>query len=67
MSPKQMGKLIYPEGIPVPLKKVPEAVRLDYLSRYSQQELNRGQFFKIGTKFTFFVDRKAYQKRPKNT
>ena len=67
MSPLEMGRLIYPDGIPVPLKKVPESVIVDHLSRYSKQELKRGQFFQIGTQFTFFMDRKAYQKRQRNT
>jgi hypothetical protein len=67
MSPLEMGRLIYPDGIPVPWKKVPESVILEHLSRYSKQELKRGQFFKIGTKFTFFMDRKAYQKRQPKT
>jgi|688.fasta_scaffold115477_1 hypothetical protein len=66
MSPLEMGKLIYPGGIPVPLKKVPESVILEHLSRYTKQELKRGQFFKIGTNFTFFMDRKAYEKRQQN-
>ncbi len=66
MSPLEMGKLIYPGAIPVPFKKVPESVILDHLSRYTKQELKRGQFFRIGTKFTFFMDRKAYEKRQQN-
>jgi hypothetical protein len=66
MSPLEMGKLIYPGGIPVPLKKVPESVILEHLSRYTKKELKRGQFFRIGTKFTFFMDRKAKEKRQEN-
>ena len=45
MSPLEMGKLIYPGGIPVPFKKVPESVILDHLSRYTKQELKR--FFRF--------------------
>ena len=63
MSPLEMGLLIHPDAQPVALKGVPTDVIDDHLTRYTRAELNRGQFFRIGDRYTFFMDHQAKAKR----
>jgi len=63
MSPLEMGLLRYPFAEPVKLKRVPKEVIKDHLTRYTKAELKRGQFFRVGDKYTFFMDHKAKAKR----
>ena len=65
MSPLEIGLLKYPFATPVKLKLVPDDVLEDHLSRYTKAELKRGQFFRVGDKYTFFMDHKAKEKREK--
>ncbi len=55
MSPLEMGLLRYPFAEPVKLERVPKEVIKDHLTRYTKAELKRGQFFRVGDKYTFFV------------
>ena len=63
MSPLEIGLLRYPYSEPVKLKHVPADVVDDHLTRYTKAELKRGQFFRIGDQYTFFMDQKAKAKR----
>ncbi len=63
MSPLEMGLLRYPFAKPVKLKLVPEKVLQDHLTRYTKVELKRGQFFRVGDKYTFFIDHEAKARR----
>ncbi len=63
MSPLEMGLLRYPFAEPVKLERVPKEVIKDHLTRYTKAELKRGQFFRVGDKYTFFMDHKAKAKR----
>ena len=66
MSSLEIGLLKYPFATPVKLKLVPDDVLKDHLSRYTKTELKRGQFFRVGDKYTFFMDHKAKARREKN-
>lgn len=57
--------MLYPTAVAVRLKHVPTEIVMDHRSRYSKAELKRGQFFKIGEKYTFIMDHVAYDKRHK--
>lgn len=62
-SPLEMGLMVYPHATPIKLKHVPMEVMNDHLTRYTKTELKRGQFFRVGDRFTFFMDHKARAKR----
>ena len=63
MSPLEIGLMVHPHATPVKLKHVPAGVMNDHLTRYTKAELKRGQFFRVGDRFTFFMDHKAKSKR----
>jgi hypothetical protein len=63
MSPLEIGLMVHPHATPVKLKHVPVGVMKDHLTRYTKAELKRGQFFRVGERFTFFMDHKAKSKR----
>jgi len=63
MSPLEIGLMVHPHATPVRLKHVPVEVMNDHLTRYTKAELKRGQFFRVGDRFTFFMDHKAKSKR----
>lgn len=67
MSPIQIGKLVYPDGVALSFAKVPKEIVTEHLQRYTKKELKRGQFFRVGDKFTFFMDKIAYEKRKKSS
>ena len=64
MSPLELGKMIYPDADPVDLASVPELVIADHATRYTEKELNAGQFFRIGDKYIFFMDHEAKGAHP---
>ncbi|MDP4027709.1 MAG: hypothetical protein Q8P42_01885 [Gallionella sp.] len=55
MSPLEIGKMIYPDGVAVALCNVPEPVLTDHATRYSQKELGAGQFLKVCNTHVFIV------------
>ena len=63
MSPLEIGLTVYPHATPVKLRHVPVGVMDDHLTRYTKAELKRGQFFRVGNRFTFFMDHNAKAKR----
>ena len=63
MSPLEIGLLRYPFAKPVTLKRVAEKVLRDHLTRYTEAELKRGQFFRVGDRYTFFMDHEAKARR----
>jgi hypothetical protein len=63
MTPLEIGRLLHPDAEAVPYKNVPIAVLADHKTRYSRAELRRGQFFKIGEKYTFIMDHDTYDRR----
>ena len=63
MTPLEIGRILHPTAIAVELKHVPAAIIADHRSRYLKAELKRGQFFKIGERYTFIMDHAAYDKR----
>lgn len=63
VSPLEIGLLRYPFAKPVKLKRVPEKVLQDHRTRYTKAELKRGQFFRVGDKYTFFMDHEAKARR----
>lgn len=65
MTPLEIGQMLYPTAVAVRLKNVPIEIIVDHRSRYSKAEIKRGQFFKIGERYTFIMDHTAYDKRHK--
>ena len=65
MTPLEIGEMLYPTAVAVRLKHVPTEIIVDHRSRYSKAELKKGQFFKIGERYTFIMDHAAYDKRHK--
>ena len=63
MSPLELGKIIYPEAEPVDLASVPEPIIADYATRYTERELQAGQFFRIRDTYKFFMDHEAKKAR----
>ena len=63
MSPLELGKMIYPDAEPIDLASVTEPVIADHFTRYTEKELKAGQFFRIGDKYTFFMDHEAKKAR----
>ena len=63
MSPLEIGRMIHPDGKAVSLCNVPEPVLADHATRYSQKELEAGQFFKVQGKYTFIMDHVAKKAR----
>ncbi len=63
MSPLELGKMIYPDAEPVDLARVPQPVIADHTTRYTEKELKAGQFFRVGDKYTFFMDHEAKKTR----
>ncbi len=63
VSPREMGLLKYPFAEPVKMKRVSVDVIDDHLTRYTKAELKRGQFFRVGGKYTFFMDHQTKAKR----
>jgi hypothetical protein len=62
----EIGRLLHPDSEPVKLKRVPADVVADHRTRYSREELKRGQFFRVGDQYTFIMDHAAYNKRHHN-
>jgi hypothetical protein len=56
MTPLEIGRMLYPTAIVVELKHVPTAIIADHRSRYSKVEIKKGQFFKMGERYTFIMD-----------
>lgn len=65
LTPLEIGQMLYPTAVAVRLKHVPTEIIVDHRSRYSKAELKKGQFFKIGERYTFIMDHAAYDKRHK--
>ncbi len=63
MSPLEIGQMIYPDAEPVDLASVPQPVIADHTTRYTEKELKAGQFFRVGDKYTFFMDYEAKKAR----
>ena len=63
MSPLELGKMIYPDAEPLDLVDVPQAIIADHTTRYTEKELKAGQFFRVGDKYTFFMDHDAKKAR----
>ena len=56
MSPRDRGLMLYPNAEPAPLFQVPTHVVADHLNRYTQSDLENGQFLEVlPGKFTFIM------------
>jgi len=67
MSPLEIGLTVYPTAKPLALHSVPQAVVDDHLQRYSQEELERGQFFEVlAGRYVFFMDHEAKRLRDRS-
>jgi hypothetical protein len=61
MTPLEIGKTLYPDAIPEEYSNVPEEVKRDHLTRYTEEELHSGQFFQVlPGKYTFIMSHESY-------
>jgi hypothetical protein len=64
MTPQDLGLMLYPNATPVLLSQVPSHVVADHLNRYTQRDLETGQFLEVlPGKFTFIMSHETKQKR----
>ncbi len=64
MTPRDRGLMLYPNATPVPLSRVPADVVADHLNRYTQSDLETGQFLEvIPEKFTFIMSHETKRRK----
>jgi len=56
MTPRDLGLMLYPNATPVSFSQVPPDVIADHLNRYTQSDLETGQFLEVlPGKYTFIM------------
>lgn len=56
MTPCEMGEMLYPGAAPRKLDDVPEQIVLEHLTRYTRDDLKKGQFLEVlPGKYTFIM------------
>ena len=64
MTPLERGLLLYPNAKAVSLSKVPKKVVADHLNRYSQSDLETGQFLEVlPGKYTFIMSHETKKRK----
>ena len=64
LTPREIGKTLYPDATPVEYSCIPEDVKEDHLTRYSEAELQNGHFFEaLPGKYVFIMRQKSYSSR----
>ena len=67
LTPLEIGKMLYPDAIPVEYSCVHDEVKKEHRTRYTEKELENGQFFEVlPGKYTFIMSQKSYSIRNKN-
>ena len=61
LTPLEIGKILYPDAIPIEYLCVPDEIKKEHLTRYTEKELKNGQFFEVlPGKYTFIMSQKSY-------
>ena len=47
MTPRDLGLMLYPDATPIPLSEVPKNVVAEHRDRYTQEDLETGQFLEV--------------------
>jgi hypothetical protein len=64
MTPCDLGLMLYPNATPVSLSQVPPHVIADHLNRYTQSDLESGQFLEVlPGKYTFIMGHETKQRK----
>ncbi len=64
MTPRDLGLILYPNATPVSLSQVPHNVVADHLNRYTQSDLETGQFLEVlPGKFTFIMSHETKERK----
>jgi len=64
MTPCDIGLMLHPNANPVPLSEVPGDIVAAHLSRYTQSDLEDGQFMELSTgKFTFIMSHQTRERK----
>ena len=67
LTPLEIGKMLYPDAIPVEYSCVPDEVKKEHRTRYTEEELENGQFFEVlPGKYTFIMSQKSHSVRNSN-
>ena len=67
LTPLEIGKILYPDAIPVEYTSMPDVVKKEHLTRYTETELKNGQFFEVlPGKYTFIMSQKSHSARNNN-
>ena len=67
LTPLEIGKILYPDAFPVEYSCIPDEVKKEHQSRYTEKELGDGQFFEVlPGKYTFIMSQESYSVRNDN-
>ena len=72
MTRRRLGLMLYPSSTPISLSQVPADVVADHRNRYTQEDLETGQFLEVlPGKYTFIMShetkrRKSREKEPEH-
>ena len=67
LTPLEIGKILYPDALPVEYSCIPDEVKKEHQTRYTEKELGDGQFFEVlPGKYTFIMSQKSYSVRNDN-
>jgi hypothetical protein len=69
MTPRDLGLILYPDATPIPLSEVPKNVVADHRDRYTQEDMETGQFLEVlPGKYLFIMSRETkYRKTREET
>lgn len=64
MTPRDMGLMLYPNAVPISLSQVPADVVAEHRIRYTQEDLETGQFLEVlPGKYTFIMSHETKRRR----
>ena len=67
LTPLEIGKILYPSAIPVEYSCMPDEEKKEHRTRYTEEELENGQFFEVlPGKYTFIMSQKSHSVRNSN-
>ena len=67
LTPLEIGKILYPDATPVEYSCIPDEVKKEHRTRYTEIEMENGQFFEVlQGKYTFIMSQKSHSIRNNN-
>lgn len=67
LTPLEIGKTLYPDASPVEYSCIPDEIKKEHQTRYTEIELEDGQFFEVlPGKYTFIMSQKSHSVRNDN-